>query len=237
VSITGYDAWVIARGLHLPLESFLIAFPVTGPNDRGFLLEPQGERYEIALDKVGRFQKGNPCIFWIDLGNDRGRCGIYAFRPHVCQTYPAYQQQDTIILRSDVLCPTGSWNLTGIDLPLFRQRLFRFRVEQDIYSCIVAAWNRTSERLGVARGLSEYYAFLTNTYDALERFRAGITPDVLDAIVERWGAMDSSWPNPLIADLAMTPGDADWHHVLAGLRDAIDRFTAFSTEAAVPAVA
>src|SRR5262245_1262007 len=171
VSITGYDAWVIGRTLHLALESFLVYFSVGPDNDRGFLLEPDGARYEIALDKVGGFQKGNPCVFWIELANGRGRCGIYAARPYVCQTYPAYLLHETVVLRDDVLCLGGSWSLAGRHLPLFRERLFRFRVAQDIYAYIVAGWNRKVEEAGARRSVQDYYAYLMNVYDRLDRLQ------------------------------------------------------------------
>ena len=223
VSITGHDAWVIGKGLHLPLESFLIYFPVTEKNDRGFLLESGGQRHEIALDKVGQYQKGNPCVFWVELASGGGRCGIYSSRPMVCQTYPAYQQQEMVVLRDDVLCPEGAWNLVGMDLPVFRQRLSRFRMEQDIYAYIVAGWNRAVERGGRAFSIREYYTALMNVYEHLHRWMESITPDARGSLAREWGEMHPSAPNPLFADVASPEADGQWHALVAALRESIRR--------------
>lgn len=222
VSIVGYDAWLIGTQLRLPLESFLIFFPVAAENEKGFLLEPGGQRHEIALDKVGEFQKGNPCIFWVDLMNGRGRCGIYPVRPYVCQTYPAYQQEETVLLRDDVLCPEGSWNLAGMDLPLFRKRLFRFRMEQDVYAYVVAAWNRQVERQGLRRAVGDYYAYLLAAYAGIEQARRRLDDARLAELAQLWGQRSASAPNPLFVDLLPLPQEEPWAAVVAGMRTAID---------------
>jgi Fe-S-cluster containining protein len=229
VSITGRDAWVIGTNLRLPLESFLVYFPVGDQVERGFRLEPGGPRFEMALDKVGGFQRGNPCIFWIDLMNGRGRCGIYAVRPHVCQTYPAYQHGDLVMLRDDVLCPEGSWSLAGMDLPLFRNRLYEFRIEQDIYSAVVAAWNEYLEREGHGQRIDLFYAHVMNAYDRIDRVRSILTPHAAARLLEAWGSRDASSPSPLLVNLGF-PDIAEAGLVLAGIRAAV------SVEA-VPALA
>ena len=145
VSIVGVDAWIIGKYLFLPLESFLIAFPAGEHSEAAVILEPGGQEYEIALDKAGHYQKGNPCVFWIALQEGYGRCGIYPYRPLVCQTYPAYQQGEIVAVRDDVFCPARSWNLMGMDVTLFRHRLYRFRMERDLYAYAVQVWNRTVE--------------------------------------------------------------------------------------------
>ena len=220
VSITGYDAWVIAKGLHLPLDSFLVYFPVTEKNERGFVLEPNGPRYEIALDKVGQYRKGNPCVFWVDLENGGGRCGIYPYRPMVCQTYPAYQDQDTVALRNDVLCPEGAWNLTGMDLPIFRQRLYRFRMEQDVYAYLISGWNDSVERAGRTFTVLEYYTALMNVYEGVNQWTTRVPADAMNDIVRRWGAMPAAQPNPLFADIAPN-GDGVWRSAIGDLRERI----------------
>ncbi len=229
VSINGYDAWVIGRGLHLPLESFLVYFPVTEQNERGFLLEPEGSRYEIALDKVGQYQKENPCVFWVELENGGGRCGIYAYRPMVCQTYPAYQRQDMVVLRDDVLCPEGAWNLVGMDLPVFRRRLSRFRMEQDIYAYVVAGWNTAVGREGRTFDIREYYAALMSIYESLNRWVECALADVHDHVARNWGEMDPTAPNPLFADIVSQDEDEQWHAAVTGIRECIGRATPWST--------
>jgi Fe-S-cluster containining protein len=231
VSVTGYDAWVIAKGLHLPPDSFLVYFPAAEKNERGFLLEPKGTRYEIALDKVGPYRKGNPCVFWVDLGNGGGgRCGIYPYRPMVCQTYPAYQDQDTVALRNDVLCPEGAWSLTGMDLPVFRQRLYRFRMEQDVYTYLTWAWNDSVERAGRTFSVVDFYTALMNVYEGVNRWTTRVPPDAMNEIVKRWGAMPPAAPNPLFADLAAT-GDHVWRSAISDLREQIRQSAPWFVEA------
>jgi hypothetical protein len=208
--------------LHLPLESFLIYFPVMEQNDRGFLLEPGERRYEIALDKVGHYQKGNPCVFWVELASGGGRCGIYAHRPMVCQTYPAYQHQELVVLRGDVLCPEGAWNLVGMDLPVFRRRLSRFRVAQDIYAYLVAGWNSAVQRGGRTFSIREYYTALMNVYESMDRWMEGVSPDARGELFRKWGELDPGTPNPLFADLASPEGDdGQWHAVVADIREGL----------------
>jgi Fe-S-cluster containining protein len=220
VSVNGHDAWLIGTSLRLPLESFLISFPVGDQAERGFRLEPGGSRHEIALDKAGGFQRGNVCIFWTELTNGRGRCGIYSVRPHVCQTYPVHQNGELVLLRDDVLCPDGSWNLAGIDLPLFRRRLHEFRIEQDIYAAVVAAWNDHVERAQQAQRVDVFYAHLMNVYDQIDRVRSTFEPAAGARLLAAWGGRDSSAPSPLVVDLGF-PGVPDASAILAGIRKAV----------------
>jgi Fe-S-cluster containining protein len=230
VSITGYDAWVIGKGLHLPLESFLVYFPVSEQNERGFLLEPGGQRHEIALDKAGAYQKGNACVFWVELAGGGGRCGIYAHRPMVCQTYPAYQQEEMVVLRDDVLCPEGAWNLVGMDLPVYRQRLSRFRMEQDIYAYIVTGWNQLVEGGNRAYTVREYYAALMNVYEHLHRWMEHLAPAGQGRLLRTWGERHPSMPNPMVADVASSGDDGQWRALVAGLRESIRRSTPWFSE-------
>lgn len=221
VSINGYDAWLIGKGLHLPLESFLVYFPVGEENDRGFLLEPGGKRYELALDKVGEYRKGNPCVFLVELPGGGGRCGIYPYRPMVCQTYPAYRQEEIVVLRDDVLCPEGAWNLVGMDLPLFRQRLSHFRMEQEIYAYIVSGWNEAVERAGRTFTIRAYYTALMNLYEGIDRWRKDFSPEALNDLSRQWGERPSTSPNPLVADLTSAGSDERWSAAIAALRQRI----------------
>jgi Fe-S-cluster containining protein len=220
----GYDAWVIAKHMLLPLGSFLITFPAKEQNEYGFLLVPGGDRYEIALDKIGSYQKGNPCIFWMPLLTDHGRCGIYPCRPLVCQTYPAYQQQEVVALRDDVYCPARSWNLAGMDVASFRRRLYRFRMERDLYAYMVQAWNRSVEGALSPRNLSQYYDFLMNLYERLERVEQLIPAERFQPMVQLWAELAPSAPNPLIADLTPRNGNHEWHEFLANVRATVDRY-------------
>jgi Fe-S-cluster containining protein len=226
VSIVGVDAWMIGKHLMLPLESFLITFPAAEHNESGFVLAPGGQHYEIALDKLGRYQKGNPCVFWIWLQQGYGRCGIYPYRPLVCQTYPAYQQEEVVALRDDVYCPARSWNLMGMDVALFRRRLYHFRMERDLYAYAVLAWNRTVEQSAAPRSLSQYYAFLMNLYERIDRVRQSIAAEQLQQMLTHWGKRSHGAPNPLVADLTPRTASFEWQRLLAKLRHAVDSYSA-----------
>lgn len=230
VSIIGYDAWVIGKGLCLPLSSFLMHFPAAEKNERAFLLEPGGSRYEIALDKAGSYQKGNPCIFLIELLNGGGCCGIYPFRPLVCQTYPAYQQEEMVVLRQDVLCPEGAWILAGMDLPVFRQRLSRFRMEQDIYHYLVSGWNRHVVREERTFTIEAYYTALMNIYEPLQQWLATIPREVMAELVRQWGELPPSGPNPLFVNLGPPASDEHWQKMITGIRDCIQNLVPWYTE-------
>lgn len=226
VSIVGVDAWIIGKRLFLPLDAFLITFPASPQNDSGFMLEPGGQRYEIALDKVGQYQKGNPCVFWMALHEGYGRCGIYPYRPLVCQTYPAYHQGEVVALRDDVFCPARSWNLMGMDVSLFRKRLYRFRMQRDLYAFAVHAWNRAIEQSGRARGLDQYYAFLMNLYERVHEASTALAAEQLKQIGDHWGARGANAPNPLFADLTEPPGVPEWRRLLLEIRDIVERCSA-----------
>ena len=220
VSVTGYDAWLLATVLHLPLDSFLVSIPGEAGNPRGFTLEPGGARYEIALDKVGEYRKGDPCVFWIDLANGRGRCGIYSVRPLVCQTYPAYLDDDCVALREDVLCPPGAWQLAGLDLARLRGRLARLRMEQDVYAYVVDGWNRALERRGESRSLAEYYAYLIDFYAALDELHQSLDPAGFEGVVAAWNGRTVGAANPLMANLG--PPSADLDALLEGITRTVD---------------
>jgi hypothetical protein len=197
---------------------------VSAENERGFCLKPGGGRYEIAVDKVGRYQKGNPCVFWIELANGGGRCGIYPYRPMVCLTYPCYRQEEMVVLRDDVLCPEGAWNLLGMDLPVFRERLLRFQMEQDIYAYVVAGWNRAVEQQGWARGIRDYYTALMNVYERLRRYRESTPAAVQAQLIQKWGVLRPAGPNPLFADLVPPEEDEEWHAAVTAIRDFVPWF-------------
>jgi len=223
VTVTGYDAWRIATESGLGFESFLVYFALSDQTKPGFVLKPRGTRYDIALDKVGDFRKGNPCIFWMDFMNGRGRCGIYRIRPHVCQTYPAYLSHGTVLLRDDVYCPEGAWHLVAMDLPEFRGRLERFQVEQEIYAYLVDRWNRHVDLSGAQYSVRSYYAYLSEAYSEMERSRASLSPQALRAAVERWAADCEAGSSPLLANVPLHEPYERWNASIDSLRLAIER--------------
>ena len=128
VTVTGYDAWVIARGLGMAPEQFLVIVEQREPNERGFLLDQSGSSFDIALDKAPATQPEKPCLFWFGLPSGVGRCGIYALRPYVCQTYPAFLVKGAVTRREDVLCPTPAWRDGVLQEPRWRDRLLEMQV-------------------------------------------------------------------------------------------------------------
>ena len=133
-------------------------------------------------------------------------------------------------LRNDVLCPEGAWSLTGMDLPVFRQRLYRFRMEQDVYTYLISGWNDSVERAGRAFAVAEYYSALMNVYEGVNRWTTRVPADAMNEIVKRWGAMPPASPNPLFADIAGT-GDHVWRSAIGDLREQIHQAAPWFVEA------
>jgi hypothetical protein len=190
VTITGYDMWVIANGLNLAPEQFVIAAPQKSPNGRGFLLEPSaGTTYDIALDKQRVDGEDKPCVFWIELDGGIGRCGIYPLRPYVCQTYPAtFVDSTQVVRREDVLCPDDAWRDGVLQRPVWRERVLRMFVEYELYGLAVSRWNYHVQHTPQPDriDLFGYYAFLMAYYGRLEPIRAALGPSEWLAMCEQW---------------------------------------------------
>lgn len=223
VTVTGYDVWVIARGLRLAPEQFLIAVPQWTPTGRGFRLD-RGERtFEIALDKARARTKERPCVFWYGLPGGGGRCGIYPFRPQVCQTYPAVLHQGAALRREDVLCPADAWRDGALQGPPWRGRLTHMRVETDIYGLMVARWNQHvlatahPERLSLAG----YYAYLLAFYERLAPVRAMLDAAEWAALCDQWSWAVERGSSPLVE---AAPALEPWAEVLAAIRAVAGEF-------------
>jgi len=182
--------WVIANGLRLAPEQFIITVAQNTPNGRGFLLDPSAATsYDIALDKKRVEREDKPCVFWIELDGGIGRCGIYPLRPYVCQTYPGtFVDSTQVVRREDVLCPTDAWRDGVLQRPIWRGRVLRMFVEYEIYGLAVSHWNYHvlhtphPEYIDVPG----YYAFLMSYYRRLEPIRASLSPDEWTAMCEQW---------------------------------------------------
>jgi Fe-S-cluster containining protein len=142
VPVTGHDVWRIATGLGLGVEQFVVAADAKEDQPNAFRLDRSGRFFMLALDKRPHAERAErACIFWLDLPNGYGRCGIYGVRPNVCRTYPAYLRDGAVHIRQDAVCPTGAWSLAGLDVPSWRANLERGELEKRVYEAVVRSWN------------------------------------------------------------------------------------------------
>jgi Fe-S-cluster containining protein len=173
--VTGYDAWVIAKGMRLAPEQFLAVVRPREPGNRAFALDASAARYDIALAKAPARTKEKPCVFWLSMPGGIGRCGIYALRPFVCQTYPAtLGENGAVRRREDVLCADNAWRDGTLEHPFWRERVLRMYVEFDIYTFFVARWNAAVGQLPPAQHTSAqiYFATMLDFYGRLDQQRA-----------------------------------------------------------------
>ncbi|MBV9358151.1 MAG: YkgJ family cysteine cluster protein, partial [Chloroflexi bacterium] len=103
VPVCGYDIWRISTEQRLGPEQFVVAYPLKEAASESFILEPNGGRLGLALDKRGPFTINRACIFLVELAGSNARCGIYADRPVVCQVYPMSFHEGLISQRPDSL--------------------------------------------------------------------------------------------------------------------------------------
>jgi len=207
VNVGGYDAWVIACGLQLTPDLFLRAVPLEGPGPRGFLLDPSGPSYQLALTKRPTDAEHEPCLFLVELPDGTGRCGIYPLRPLVCQTYPAYTRNGLVGRRDDVLCPDDAWRDGTLDQPVWYERLAYQHVEHDIYELVVARWNYRVlyGGRGTAYNLSDFLDYLVAIYERMEPVRAAV-------LAAEWPVLCADWERLL--DRGVSP----LHHECAELQ-------------------
>jgi Fe-S-cluster containining protein len=223
VTVSGYDAWVIAQGLHLAPEQFLVAVPQKTPNRRGFLLDRSERTYDIALDKAPAASEEQPCVFWVGLPSGVGRCGIYGLRPFVCQTYPAWMVEGNVERREDVLCAPDAWRDGVLQRPVWRERLLQMHVEFDIYELAVARWNYHVLHAAHPAHISvpAYFTYLMNYYARLAPIRAGLDPATWQALGAAWGECYLRGVSPLMSG---SPDLAPWAPVLDAILAVADSF-------------
>jgi hypothetical protein len=116
---------------------------------------------------------------------------VYADRPLVCSTFPAYFHRGSVDIRTDVLCPPGSWRLGTMDLPDWRHDLLRMEMEQSLHRVVVAHWNEHVVR-DVAGAADEdaFFDFLLAAYDGIDALRRDVEPDAYRRLVHHWGRQD-----------------------------------------------
>lgn len=171
VPVIGYDVWRIVQGQRLAPTLFVQCDPEDMPTDIGFLLRAPGPTYGLSLRHSPRPHTREPCVFLMQLRDGVYRCGIYSDRPLVCQTYPMRMNETSIFVRSDALCPPGSWaNLDQVQTP-WRERLQLRQTEWQRYGEVVAIWNAMVRTCSAPAGfeLDTYLAYLINAYDLITR--------------------------------------------------------------------
>lgn len=180
VTVTGRDVWEISSKLGIAPEAFVVCHTSLRNTPSLFRLDHGERRFDMALDKVASAEPNppegsRPCVFLVEAGGVR-RCGIHAHRPYVCQTYPAYLDDGVVVVREDVLCPTGGWKLTHMDVGHWKRRLDSFQLELDLYREVVEVWNQRVLGSALDRVFSplEFFAYLLNVYGAMEPVRSGL---------------------------------------------------------------
>jgi Fe-S-cluster containining protein len=171
VPISGFDLWRISRTRGIEPADFVVAYPQRAGGEFGFQLSDGGELYELALEKQGAFQIGQPCVFLESLDDGcASRCGIYADRPAVCRAYPmvATDDNEVITLRPRALCPPGAWPDQEPQQPRWRANWSSLRVQFDQYRQILEAWNaQVALQPGRTFSIDHYLAYLLGVYDKL----------------------------------------------------------------------
>jgi Fe-S-cluster containining protein len=199
VTITGYDAWLIATELQRDMREFVVYYPAQKDEPDNFRLDHGEMAFKIALGKGAANGEEQPCIFWLSLPEGYARCSIYPFRPFVCQSYPSFLNEGLVQLRTDVLCPQRSWNMSTMDLPAWRRRLLRYQMEYDIYAYVVERWNDFVARspADVRYPINLYYSYLIAVYDRLHEMRQTISKAREESILQQWGSCIERRINPL----------------------------------------
>jgi Fe-S-cluster containining protein len=217
VTVTGYDAWVIANGLRLAPEQFLAVVRPREPGSRAFALDASPARFDIALAKAPARTKDKPCVFWLSMPGGIGRCGIYALRPFVCQTYPAtLGENGAARRREDVLCADDAWRDGVLDHPFWRERVLRMYVEFDIYTLFVESWNAAMAQLpdGHRVPAQVYFASMLDFYGRLEQLRATSADEWL-AMCEYWAPRYTQGLSPFRQALPELQPWAELHRSIA----------------------
>jgi len=226
VTVTGYDAWLIATQLRLAMEQFLVRFEPNQPTAECFRLDRSDRCFDIALAKRNEDQERAACVFWLALPHGYGRCGIYPLRPLVCQVYPTFLADGLVHLRTDALCPPRGWNLARLDLPQWRRRLVWSRVQQEIYRYAVGCWNNwvdaRAQQSAVPAGV--YLGYLTALYTRLDEVWKDLSPANRDLVLDQWDACTRTQVAPLLASAGEGNGEPShaWPELLVALRAAVE---------------
>lgn len=158
VPITGHDAWRIARANALAFEQFVTVAGADADTPGAFRLEDGFGALVLAKNVYD----ASACAFLVTLPGGEGRCGTHPSRPRVCRTYPMARDGTELLLRTDVACGAGDWDMARVSRERWLRELDAQAAESAAYDRIVVAWNATG-----ANELREYLAFLERAYAAI----------------------------------------------------------------------
>jgi Fe-S-cluster containining protein len=180
VYVTGADVFRIAGAMGLEPAEFLAYVAQGERSATGFLLEPGGPTFELALKTVSNGDPRRPCLFLrVDEATGAGRCGIYPARPAACRRFPAIPREGGgVAVRPIIVCPEGAWDGYPIDRLSWRVALLREQREVDLYAVVVGEWNARVEAAN-GHGPHTVERFLEHVCDAyawITRMRHALGP-------------------------------------------------------------
>jgi Fe-S-cluster containining protein len=171
VPLSGYDVWRISRTLGLDPSEFVVAFanPPEAKYTFPFRLCHDGDPYELALEKQGPFQIGEPCVFLDRRDDGTSRCGIYDVRPAACRAYPMeLTAENTMTMRPRALCPSGAWSDCEPEQPAWRASWASLATQFDQYRQVVEMWNaQVALQPDRQFSMDHYLAYVMGVYDKL----------------------------------------------------------------------
>lgn len=156
VLLTHVDVGRIHRHLKLDPIDFTSPFPESAAfvGNQFAAFEMDGEMHFLALDK--KLGKGT-CAFSLALGNSK-RCGIHAFKPMVCRTYPfTLDSEGRLETVEPSLCRKYWWPEKKERVQTINSILL-LRNELEEYRLLVHDWN-CRQRTGQG-GFPEFLAFV-----------------------------------------------------------------------------
>jgi Fe-S-cluster containining protein len=168
---TGRDVWRIARGLDVPLRSFLVYFESAVERRDAFHLDRSGRRFRLALARQPARRTGAaPCIFLLHTRQRHHRCALGSLRPLLCRSYPA-NVADGIVRLDAEGCTCRSWSLADVDIAGERALVAERQAEAEEYCRVVAAWNAglPADPAEGSVDFGAYCEYLLTTYDSVAK--------------------------------------------------------------------
>ena len=196
VPVFGHDVYRLVKQRGLDPRSFLFIAEQETPDPVGFLLDPGGPTYGLALDKKNALEASQPCVFLVESDDGTSRCGVYEDRPIACATYPMAHAINGVGFLPAALCPPNAWppdEPANEHWAVALRRLARYR---DTYVEVVRRWNAwIASRLDRDAPPAEHFvAYVLQTYDRLATLDAGVAEAELTFIERTWGTIGHAAP-------------------------------------------